>query len=108
MAGSGYALIPEVGRPLKLTLKHYHYDSLLFAFDSVIMLTVQVCIYFDHQLLRGNRSTKTSSTSFSPYASPNFPPLARLGMNVSSQFGTHTHTHTHTHTLLCDDSCNCS
>ncbi|CAI8020080.1 60 kDa lysophospholipase [Geodia barretti] len=53
MAGSGYAHIPEV------------------------------CIYFGHQLLRGNRTSKTSATSFSPYSSPNLPTLATLGMNVS-------------------------
>jgi lysophospholipase len=57
MAGSGYSLIPEV------------------------------CIYFNHQLFRGNRCTKVSSTSFGAYNSPNVPPLATFGMNVSINTG---------------------
>ncbi|KAJ5083303.1 Asparaginase/glutaminase [Penicillium angulare] len=36
----------------------------------------EVCLYFNNQLLRGNRATKTSASDFAAFESPNFPPLA--------------------------------
>ena len=42
----------------------------------------EVGIYFDGVLLRGNRTTKRSSFSYAAYRSPNFPPLAEIGMEV--------------------------
>lgn len=42
----------------------------------------EVMIYFDGQLLRGNRATKSSSFAFGAFSSPNFPPLAEVGTGV--------------------------
>jgi L-asparaginase len=42
----------------------------------------EVGIYFDGVLLRGNRTMKRSSFSYAAYRSPNFPPLAEIGMEV--------------------------
>ena len=42
----------------------------------------EVCIFFNSQLLRGNRSTKTDSTGFDAFRSPNYPPLATAGINI--------------------------
>ena len=42
----------------------------------------EVAIYLSGVLLRGNRSTKVSSSGFDAFASPNFPPLGRVGVNV--------------------------
>lgn len=42
----------------------------------------EVAIYFDSQLLRGNRSTKYSAEAFNAFASPNCPPLAEAGINI--------------------------
>jgi len=42
----------------------------------------EVCIYFNSQLLRGNRSTKVNSTGFDAFYSPNYPPLATAGINI--------------------------
>ncbi|KAK2596108.1 hypothetical protein QQS21_006455 [Conoideocrella luteorostrata] len=36
----------------------------------------EVCLYFNHRLLRGNRSTKISASDFAAFGSPNYPPLA--------------------------------
>ncbi|KAI9820491.1 MAG: hypothetical protein M1826_000890 [Phylliscum demangeonii] len=36
----------------------------------------EVCLFFHHRLLRGNRATKVSSSDFDAFASPNHPPLA--------------------------------
>ncbi len=42
----------------------------------------EVGIYFDGFLMRGNRTTKRSSFSYAAYRSPNFPPLAEIGMEL--------------------------
>ena len=42
----------------------------------------EVCISFDGKLLRGCRSTKISSDQFAAFASPNFSPLADVGITV--------------------------
>ena len=45
----------------------------------------EVCLFFHHELFRGNRSTKVSASSFEAFASPNCEPLARvtaMGVNV--------------------------
>jgi len=42
----------------------------------------EVCIYFDSNLIRGNRSIKASSEEFTAFQSPNFPPLAKAGVNI--------------------------
>ena len=43
----------------------------------------EVCIYFRGQLLRGNRAIKYSSDGFMAFTSPNFPPLADAGIELS-------------------------
>jgi L-asparaginase len=42
----------------------------------------EVCIYFDSQLFRGNRTTKKDSSQFSAFASHNYPPLAKAGVDI--------------------------
>lgn len=42
----------------------------------------EVCIYFNSQLFRGNRSTKVNSTGFDAFSSPNYPALANAGINI--------------------------
>jgi lysophospholipase len=39
------------------------------------MQSAESCLFFNHVLLRGNRSSKTSSYDFDAFTSPNFPPL---------------------------------
>lgn len=45
-------------------------------------LVPEVCIFFDSQLFRGNRSTKVNATGFDAFSSPNYPPLATAGINI--------------------------
>ena len=47
----------------------------------------EVCIYFDNKLLRGNRTTKTSAEHFDAFSSPNYPPLAEVGLHIRFNFG---------------------
>lgn len=42
----------------------------------------EVCIFFNSQLLRGNRATKISSVDFDAFRSPNWPALASAGMDI--------------------------
>ncbi|KAF4120216.1 60kDa lysophospholipase [Geosmithia morbida] len=57
--------------------------SLIIAGTFVIP---EVCLFFHHNLYRGNRATKVSSASYEAFDSPNFEPLARvngLGIHVN-------------------------
>lgn len=42
----------------------------------------EVGIYFNDRLLRGNRAVKTSIFAFDAFDSPNFPPLAHVGVSI--------------------------
>lgn len=41
-----------------------------------------VYLFFDDHLYRGNRTTKVNADAFAAFASPNFPPVGRVGINV--------------------------
>lgn len=43
----------------------------------------EVCIYFNQNLLRGNRSQKVSAQNFNAFDSPNFPHLADIGTTIT-------------------------
>jgi L-asparaginase len=49
-------------------------------------LVPEVCIYFDYELLRGNRSKKTESMQFDAFDSGNYPPLAKAGVKIDYNF----------------------
>jgi L-asparaginase type I len=59
-------------------------DNLLGAIGLAAHLSVpEVCVYFHHRLLRGNRASKHDAASLDAFASPNFPPLAEIGIDVT-------------------------
>lgn len=43
----------------------------------------EVCIYFQGSLLRGNRAKKQSAEEFNAFTSPNYTPLARVGVHIN-------------------------
>jgi len=49
-------------------------------------LVPEVCIYFNYELLRGNRSKKVESMQFDAFDSNNYPPLARAGVKIDYNF----------------------
>ncbi|MFD1000757.1 asparaginase [Ohtaekwangia kribbensis] len=51
-----------------------------------IALVPEVCIYFDYELLRGNRSKKVESLRFDAFDSGNYPPLAKAGVKIDYNF----------------------
>lgn len=46
----------------------------------------EVCVYFNHKLVRGNRTVKMSAGSLHAFSSPNLPPLASLGINITVDY----------------------
>ena len=47
----------------------------------------EVCIYFNHQLFRGNRTEKYTSSKFDAFNSLNYPLLAEAGVNIEYNAG---------------------
>jgi L-asparaginase len=43
----------------------------------------EVCIYFDYQLMRGNRSFKKRSSQFAAFGCENYPIMAKVGINIT-------------------------
>ncbi len=42
----------------------------------------EVCVYFNNKLFRGNRSKKMDASHFAAFASPNFPALGKVGIDI--------------------------
>lgn len=42
----------------------------------------EVTVYFNNKLIRGNRTVKMSVKEFDAFDSPNFPPLAKVGLTI--------------------------
>ncbi len=49
-------------------------------------LVPEVCIYFSHRLLRGNRSRKVESAEFAAFETENYPLLAEAGIKINYNF----------------------
>lgn len=47
----------------------------------------EVCIYFENQLYRGNRTTKYNAENFRAFKSANYPPLAEVGVHIKYNKG---------------------
>ncbi|XP_047390089.1 60 kDa lysophospholipase isoform X3 [Sciurus carolinensis] len=54
--------------------------ALLMAGQYVIP---EVCLFFQNQLFRGNRATKVDTRRFAAFSSPNLPPLATVGVDIT-------------------------
>ncbi len=46
----------------------------------------EVCIYFNHHLIRGNRAQKVESMHFDAFESANYPPLAKAGVEIDYSY----------------------
>ena len=56
------------------------------AYNNGGALVPEVCIYFDNELSRGNRTTKLSAEHFDAFSSPNYPLLAEVGLHLNYNF----------------------
>ena len=63
-------------------------------------LVPEVCIYFDYELLRGNRSKKVESMQFDAFDSGNYPPLAKAGVKIDYNFSVIRTVHPSTKLVL--------
>lgn len=50
--------------------------------ESGKALVPEVCIYFENNLYRGNRTTKINTENFNAFQSANYPALAEVGINI--------------------------
>ncbi len=50
-------------------------------------LVPEVCIYFENQLMRGNRTTKQNAENFNAFVSGNYPLLGEVGVHI--KYNTH-------------------
>ncbi|CAB9497156.1 60 kDa lysophospholipase [Seminavis robusta] len=47
----------------------------------------KVCLFFNNKLFLGTRAQKTSSNQFDAFSSPNYPPLAQVGIEATLNHG---------------------
>lgn len=60
--------------------------NLINAIEMATMPLNEVAICFNDHIFRGNRSTKISVGDFDAFSSPNYPPLADIGLNISLNY----------------------
>ncbi|MDZ7680727.1 MAG: asparaginase domain-containing protein [Fodinibius sp.] len=56
--------------------------NLVNAIEMATLPLPEVAICFNDFVYRGNRATKMSIDDFDAFASPNYPPLAEIGLNI--------------------------
>lgn len=56
--------------------------NLINAIEMATLPLPEIAICFNDFVYRGNRSTKMSIGDFDAFASPNYPPLAEIGLNI--------------------------
>lgn len=50
--------------------------------ENDMPLVPEVCIFFENDLLRGNRTSKTNADNFNAFRSYSYPPLAHAGISI--------------------------
>ena len=46
----------------------------------------EVTLFFNNKLLRGCRASKLDASGFGAFESPNFKPLAEIGVNITGRY----------------------
>lgn len=59
------------------------YQNFCGAVASARIGIPEVCVYFQNHLYRGNRVLKTNASEFNAFSSPNYPPLAEYGVELT-------------------------
>ncbi len=68
-------------RPLRAVPTDGH-SNLVSAVDLAGRDVPEVCVFFGRHLMRGNRTRKESAERYDAFESPNYPALARVGLDV--------------------------
>ncbi len=85
-------MLRGLGKPVFLTgsqipLSETRNDAMDNLLTALLMLgrfsdrIAEVCVFFDNQLLRGNRTTKIHTEGFDAFATPDHPPLGEVGID---------------------------
>jgi L-asparaginase len=82
--------LPDIDKPVILTgsqvpMSRIRSDAKRNLVNSIELATLpvpEVAICFNDHLYRGNRTTKMSIGDFDAFASPNYPPLAEIGIHI--------------------------
>lgn len=54
--------------------------------ENGVPLVPEVCVYFEYELLRGNRAKKVESLHFDAFRSDNYPALAKAGVRIEYNY----------------------
>lgn len=76
---------PVIFTGSQVPMSHVRTDALRNLINAIQLATLhipEVSICFNDALYRGNRSTKLSVGDFDAFGSPNFPPLAEVGIDI--------------------------
>ncbi len=60
--------------------------NLINAIEVATLPINEVAVCFNDRVFRGNRTTKMSIGDFDAFTSPNFPPLAEIGLHIETRF----------------------
>jgi L-asparaginase len=85
LTGSQSPLFFENPQTGELTLR-YNTDAIrnvLGAFECIRAGIAQVGLFFNDDLMRGNRALKTNATEFDAFTSPNYPVVAEMGIELT-------------------------
>ena len=55
--------------------------------ENGVPVVPEVCIFFENELMRGNRTSKTSADNFNAFRSYNYPSLAHAGIHIKYDVG---------------------
>lgn len=69
--------------PLSLNYNTDAYQNFCGAMAAAQSGIPEVCIYFQNNVYRGNRSVKTNASEFNAFSSPNYPALAEYGVDFT-------------------------
>lgn len=56
------------------------------AYDEDTPIIPEVCICFENKIYRGNRTFKNNAENFQAFMSPNYPPLAEVGVKIKYNY----------------------
>jgi L-asparaginase len=84
-------MLENLGKPVIVTgsqipLCEVRNDAVGNLITSLLLATAaipEVCLYFNGRLLRGCRATKVNAVGFEAFASPNYPALAAVGVDIT-------------------------
>jgi L-asparaginase len=74
---------PNATAPTNINFNTDAFQNFCGAISCAQLAIPEVCIYFDAKLYRGNRSLKVNASGFRAFDTPNYPPLAIDGINLS-------------------------